>query len=121
MRTVDVDLISNPEAKPKEGDWICKKHGNSIVKAEYHEPIVKTPDECYKNDKRVFDSQRVRLFIQSEWVRQRHGDLIELGLPDLNWTAWLNYWQVLRDLPQQADFDPANPNWPDKPSEASYE
>lgn len=75
-----------------------------------------TKDELLARYKWSFNNQRDLLFSQSNWIRQRHTDRIDLGIDDTNnWTAWLNYWQALRDLPEWEDFDPRNPQWPTKP------
>lgn len=67
-------------------------------------------------DRVVFDEERARLFDQSEWARQRHSDRVDLGIDDaVNWTAWLNYWQALRDLPDSEGFNAGSPVWPLKP------
>ena len=64
----------------------------------------------------AFNTERNRLFAATEWVRQRHADQVELGINDAaNWDTWLNYWQALRDLPDQPDFDALNPVWPEMP------
>lgn len=76
----------------------------------------RTPEEIAAEHRPVFDATRNWLFEETEWVRQRHADRVELALDDqANWAAWLNYWQALRDMPAQEGFDPANPVWPEKP------
>lgn len=65
---------------------------------------------------KMFRNERNRRFANTEWVRQRHVDRIEMGVDDsANWTAWLNYWQALRDMPDAAGFNPERPVWPAKP------
>ena len=39
----------------------------------------------------------------------------DIGLSESKKTEWINYRQALRDLPANTS-DPANPNWPTKPS-----
>jgi len=64
----------------------------------------------------AFDAQRMALFADTEWIRQRHADRVDLGVDDsVNWRAWLEYWQALRDLPNTEGFDPRTPNWPKQP------
>ncbi len=64
----------------------------------------------------AFDTERERLFSETDWIRQRHADRLELGIDDaVSWTAWLVYWQALRDLPDAEGFDPEQPVWPVKP------
>ena len=64
----------------------------------------------------IFNPARDALFESTKWVRERHSDRVELGIDDTeNWTAWLTYWNTLRDLPNQPDFNPVNPVFPDKP------
>lgn len=64
----------------------------------------------------AFNVQRNDLFDQTRWARERHSDMKDLAIDDkTNWTAWLNYWQALRNMPQQLKFDPANPSWPVQP------
>ena len=71
-----------------------------------------------------FDAQRTALFLATQWVRERAGDLREmdrLGARTLTaaditlWKAWLTYWTTLRDMPSQPDFDPRTPVWPTQP------
>ena len=76
----------------------------------------KTAEELYVEHRQQFDSERERLFRNTAWVRERHADLIELGKSDALWNTWLKYWQALRDMPEQLDFDPADPAWPEQPS-----
>ncbi len=63
-----------------------------------------------------FNSQRMDLFENTRWARDRHRDNVELSVDDsVQWFQWLNYWKALRDMPQQPDFDPRNPQWPTQP------
>jgi len=65
-----------------------------------------------------FREQRDRLFMETQWVRERHKDRLEMGIDDTeNWNEWLRYWQYLRDMPDQPDFDPQNPKWPNLPEQ----
>ena len=75
-----------------------------------------TDDELKVAARPAFDAQRDALFAETQWVRQRHQDRVELLIGDkINWTAWLNYWQALRDMPAQIGFDASNPKFPEKP------
>lgn len=75
-----------------------------------------TKEELQVQARPAFDSQRNSLFAETQWVRQRHQDRLELGLFDEpNWDEWLKYWQSLRDMPQQLDFDTTNLKFPEKP------
>ncbi len=75
-----------------------------------------TTAELYELHLPIFNEIRNRLFAETEWIRQRHEDRLALGIDDTaNWTAWLNYWQALRDMPDAAGFDPAEPEWPTQP------
>ena len=63
-----------------------------------------------------FNAERDRLFAATAWARERHADQVELGIDDTsNWTAWLNYWQALRNLPDMPGFDASNPDLPEMP------
>jgi len=74
-----------------------------------------TAEELFTNAKKLFDIERSKRFAETEWVRQRHADRLELLIDDkVNWKEWLGYWQVLRDLPTTLGFDPNNPLWPSK-------
>jgi len=65
-----------------------------------------------------FRKQRENLFRETQWVRERHKDRLEMGIDDTeNWNEWLRYWQYLRDMPDQPDFDPRNPKWPNLPEQ----
>lgn len=76
----------------------------------------RTDDELKSAARPAFDARRAALFASTEWVRQRHADRVDLGVDDTaNWTAWLEYWQDLRDLPETEGFDPRTPVWPAQP------
>ena len=55
-------------------------------------------------------SERDNLLLSSEFTQ-----LGDIGLSESKKTEWINYRQALRDLPANTS-DPANPNWPTKPS-----
>ena len=55
-------------------------------------------------------SERDNLLLSSDFTQ-----LGDIGLSDSKKTEWINYRQALRDLPANTS-DPANPNWPTKPS-----
>ena len=83
-----------------------------------------TNEEIQAAGRLVFDAQRNALFAESLWIRERTADLKELdrlGVRTLTvadiiqWKAWLNYWQTLRNMPQQVGFDASNPVFPEKP------
>lgn len=55
-----------------------------------------------------FKAQRDQLLKDCDWTQ-----VSDCPIP--NKAAWATYRQVLRDMPAQANFDPANPAWPTKP------
>ena len=55
-------------------------------------------------------SERDNLLLSSDFTQ-----LGDIGLSESKKTEWVNYRQALRDLPANTS-DPANPNWPTKPS-----
>lgn len=63
---------------------------------------------------------RNQLLRKTDWLILRHQDEIARGvqttLTNEQYIELLNYRQALRDLPQQSDFDPLNPQWPTPPS-----
>lgn len=64
----------------------------------------------------TFNAERSRLFSETEWVRERHSDHQALDIDDKdNWKAWLDYWQKLRDMPTNPEFNIRKPAWPEKP------
>lgn len=76
----------------------------------------RTEEELMAEARPAFDARRAMLFADTEWIRQRHADRVDLGVDDTaNWTAWLEYWQDLRDLPETEGFDPRTPVWPAQP------
>jgi hypothetical protein len=64
-------------------------------------------------------AKRDKIIETTRWIKQRHSDEQELGLTTTlsgaKFNDWLNYWQELRDIPQQQD-DPNNIVWPQQPS-----
>lgn len=79
-------------------------------------PVDKTPAEIAEEYRDGFDAERDSLFEETAWARERHADRAALGIDDSeNWTAWLSYWQALRDMPDAGGFDPTCPSWPLKP------
>lgn len=75
-----------------------------------------TEEEILAPSLAAFRAERDRLFVVTQWIRERHFDRAELNIDDSeNWTAWLNYWQALRDLPATDKFDPREPIWPEVP------
>lgn len=98
---VEIDL----DAKVSEGDI--------YVDGRFRKP---TDDDRIATVLPGFRAERIRLFAETEWARYRHSDRLELGIDDaLNWSEWLAYWQALRDLPEQPEFDPQSPAWPAMP------
>ena len=55
-------------------------------------------------------NERDNLLLSSDFTQ-----LGDIGLSESKKTEWINYRQALRDLPANTS-DPANPNWPTKPS-----
>ena len=55
-------------------------------------------------------SERDNLLLSSDFTQ-----LGDIGLSESKKTEWINYRKALRDLPANTS-DPANPNWPTKPS-----
>lgn len=68
-------------------------------------------------------TERTARISETEWIRARHEDELELvvtagllaqtTLTSEQYTAWLVYWQALRDFP--ATCDPLNLVWPSEP------
>ena len=84
----------------------------------YEDGAFRTPtqDDLNRIHRPAFNAERDRLFAATAWVRQRHEDRVDLGHDDTeNWTAWLAYWQSLRDMPDAAGFDASAPVWPEPP------
>ena len=52
---------------------------------------------------------------ETEWVRVRHQDRLELGIDDPTWRDWLFYWEELRTMPKKEGFNPSAPEWPERP------
>ena len=76
-----------------------------------------TQDDLNLIHRPAFNATRETLFASTAWARQRHADRVALGIDDTeNWTAWLTYWQALRDMTAAPDFDAANPFWPEAPA-----
>ena len=64
----------------------------------------------------AFRMERDARFEGTRWARERHSDRVDLGEDDeANWDLWLEYWQALRNMPDQEGFNPAAPVWPEKP------
>ena len=59
--------------------------------------------ECY--------AHRNALLAESDWTQANDSPLSESVK-----TNYQQYRQILRDMPQQSDFDPLNPNWPEPPA-----
>lgn len=63
--------------------------------------------------------KRLSLMIDTKWIRSRHEEQKMLGvqtsLTEEQYTAWLAYWQALRDLPENT-ANPFEVNWPEQPT-----
>ncbi len=87
--------------------------GNIYENGEFRES---TAADTEKEFRPIFNAERSRLFDITAWVRERHFDRLELLIDDTdNWAAWLNYWQKLRDMPADINFNAQFPIFPDKP------
>lgn len=69
--------------------------------------------------------KRNSLLNETDWIIQRHQEQTELkinrsifntSITDEKCLEWLEYRQLLRDLPNRDDFDLKNPQWPIVPS-----
>lgn len=64
--------------------------------------------------------KRSELFKETEWIKFRHRDQkeanIQTTLTEEQYQEWLDYWQALRDLPNNFQ-NPEEVVWPDKPTE----
>jgi len=80
--------------------------GNAVV---INEDLVKSkiPELIAERQSAQARSQRDALLLQSDWTQ----------VPDapVDQSAWAEYRQTLRDLPQKAGF-PNDIDWPEKPS-----
>lgn len=85
-----------------------------------------TEEELKAKARPVFDTERDRRFRETDWMKERYAEksvLTENGkLPQekldtakTKYLAVLEYRQALRNMPDQPDFDPRNPQWPKKP------
>lgn len=81
--------------------------------AEYV-PHVVTEEEKWEEVKK----ERASLFAETEWIKLRHRDQIDRGIPTSltteQYEAWLDYWQALRDIPENFT-DPFSITWPTQP------
>ena len=79
----------------------------------FREPTEKETNTPYLA---AFRSERSKIFSETAWVRERHTDNVAMRIDDtVNYDLWLKYWQTLRDIHQQPDFDPKNITWGTKP------
>ena len=121
----DNSIVTAIRDYPTEEGWIAPSF---LVEIDPYADIVQgdiyedgtfrhiTIEEIQAQARPGFDAQRNALFAITTWVRERHSDLKDLAIDDkTKWTAWLNYWQALRNMPAQPGFDPANPVWPTQP------
>lgn len=107
-----LDLIENPTATPEPGQYVRVREGGGVVVKPWWPPVDNSAEIALAN----FRAERDMIFSATEWIRQRHADRMEMGLSDgANWSAWLEYWQALRDLPNVEGFDPQNLEWPERP------
>ena len=88
--------------------------------------FVLSEEELQAQARPSFEAQRIVLFAQTQWVRERYLDWKDektLGLIDdatlatykALYAQWLIYWRTLRNMPDQPGFDPSNPQWPEQP------
>ena len=101
--------VAIPDGQNVSGGWTY----DGSVFSSPAETAAATPTA--EQARESFEAERKRLFNETAWVRERHADFLEMGITDANWTTWLNYWQALRDLPNDDGFDPADPQWPKMP------
>ena len=107
-----VDLIENPKAIPTPGQYVRVREGSGVVIKTWH-PLIDNTNEVKYSE---FLAEREKLFVETNWVRERHSDRVELGIDDTeNWRMWLDYWESLRNLPNSKDFSPIDIIWPQKP------
>lgn len=87
---------------------------NGAYSKSIYNPISK--EQVLANNLQRFKDMRNEVFSRIEWVKDRHNERLDMQMDDTkNWNDWLNFKQALRDMPQQKDFDPINPNWPKAP------
>jgi len=105
-----VDVAENQFEVHESMSWVdCPddvKIGWIIENEEFVDPLYRSPQEVEVFKSKKLRSQRDALLSQSDWTQ----------VPDapVNQTAWAEYRQALRDLPQQAGF-PTKITWPQKP------
>lgn len=119
MATIDLDVT--PNIVPNNGDYTIKTINGARVKKQC---LATAADELESIElaTAAFWSERNRLFAETEWARQRHSDRIESNIDDAaNWKEWLDYWQALRELEEQEDFDPRKVIWPTRPYRSEKE
>ena len=96
----------------------------SVNIGDYHisekfEPQTRELNNLYYRNK--FNTKRSELFQETLWVRERHMDRIaqnnktESTEEEVEWGKWINYWQLLRDLPNTVDFDARDTKFPVRP------
>ncbi len=89
------------------------RDGDIYENGKFRRPTVDDLNARYRPD---FNRQRDALFTQTAWARERHQDRIDQGINDNeNWEEWLAYWEALRDMPAQMEFDAAALKWPEQP------
>ena len=114
---VVVSIAENMDTLPvncvKITDGMTVNIGDMYEDGAFRTPTLADTNRIHRP---AFNAARDRLFAETAWIRQRHADRVELMADDAaNWTAWLTYWQTLRDMTAAPDFDAANPTWPEQP------
>jgi len=76
-------------------------------------------DETNSEKWNVIREQRILRFQETEWIKLRHRDQQDRGIPTTlsveQYQDWLDYWQALRDLPETYS-NPDDVVFPSKPS-----
>jgi hypothetical protein len=109
-----ISVVEIPEGvEVMEGYTLQELFVGEEKKIEFH---PQSSEKIFAEHRPSFNAERSRRFSDTQWIRQRHADRMELGIEDkANWSAWLIYWQALRDMPQLPEFDPRTPAWPEAP------
>lgn len=97
----------------------------NLVLSENNEVVdVVFDQESYEQaeyQKQLFKVKQKRdeLLQMTDWIVIRHRGQLDRGIDTTltpeEYHGWLDYRQVLRDLPNQAGFDPFNVEWPTPP------
>ena len=107
--------------KTGTNEIICRERGSESK--EWHRwngSSFELFNNSNKYNRRLFNTERSRLFRRTDWIRDRHKDQIDQDITTTltvgQYNAWLTYWTELRDLPSTQGFDAGNPSWPVRPS-----